>query len=687
MVAIATVSCHSASSCKIRGSYSWEDGLKQSLVVVGGGVRPDLTVDVVDKPRKMIRSGDTGGRKGKMTNCHTCNVCVKDVKLSKNLDTASTVDSIEKLPETPVIHNIYGRGRTSVRRKKFWTGSNVDSYDSSMDYGGSEESSHDEEAVELSDQSQVSSQQRKQYHSPHTPKHNSFIAISLELSPFHQQTTLQAVTPRTGRDRTAMVPTPPSGRQATLQVTPRISRTVIPAMSRLNSKMSGNYNSQEYPYTLVRSGVGGAAHDIAASGSAEDSSGMAVKNAAVATRNDTKLRSILNSTSPFPRSPRLSSLGSDRGGGGQAIPEFSLWKKKWPGNDGRKQNHKTPSNFASALLNNSPTATLGGGEAAVFLKATSSCNSLLSSEQSLHNLGDNFYQFPGEQYVCSSSSSSRPINPYATRASPSPQHHNVFSSSHTGEGGGDSIFGSTSNIMTISKNPSSFTLPHSGDGVNEKSLQQQNIPIISSGGGGSSSSNSLDARINRDSNVQHQEMISHLLPDVSDGTNAECSSPNRNLSWESFLNKHQAAQDGLESNSTHSQRPRHHHTTSEDLVKSQRLGKCDDALPWIDTGATKTRRSESSICIDKGRLSLDRSNIGFGSPITALLEAFHRNQTTTNSMMNETVGVHPETTAESQRKVRSSTAGFRGRSNERQKMNTHRRVSRYVVLYSACSTS
>ncbi len=645
---------------------------------------PDLTVDVMDKPRKMIQSDDNGDRKGKMTNS---NICVQDVKLStKNLESASTVESIEKLPETPVMHNIHGRGHEAVRPKKFWTGSNVDGCDSSMDNGGSEESLYDEETVGLSDQSQVPSQRPKQYYFPHTPQHNSFIDRSPKLSPFHQQTTLQAATPRAGGDgETAMVPTPPRDRQATLQITPRISRTVIPAMSRLKSQMSGKFNLQEYSYTPVRSG---GAHDAAASGSAEDSSGMAVKNATVATRNDTKLRSILNSTNPACRSPRLSSLGSDRSGGGQAIPEFSLWKKQWPGNDARKQNHKPPLNFTSALLNNSPTATLGS-EAAVSLKATSSSNSLLSPEQSLYHLGDNFYQFSGEQCVSSSASSSRPLNPYATHAAPPPQqHHHVLTPASAGEGGGgDSIFSSTSNIMraTLENSSSFFALPPSGDGVSKKPLQQQNIPTTSNGGSGSSR-NGLDVCINRDSNVQHQEMISHLLPDVSNGTNAECPSPNNRLSWASFLNKHQAAQDDLESSSTYSQRPTyHHHTESEDLVKSRRLGKFDDALPWIDTDAAKTRKSKSISCIDKRSLFLDRSNNGFGSPITSLPEMLQCNQTTTNSVMNEAVGVHPETT-ENQRKVRSSTAGFRGRSNERQKMNARRRISRYVVLYSACST-
>ncbi len=143
----------------MRGSYSRADnGMKQSLF--GGGMRgPGLTVDIMDKRPKLIGSENFGKEKAGVYNC------AHDVKpILSNPDTTSTVDSLERLPDTPVMHSIHARGRKAVRPTKFWTGSNADDRFDSLEFEKGreeEEPSSEEETRQISYQNQVSQQQPK----------------------------------------------------------------------------------------------------------------------------------------------------------------------------------------------------------------------------------------------------------------------------------------------------------------------------------------------------------------------------------------------------------------------------------------------------------------------------------------------------------------------------------------------
>ncbi len=525
------------------------------------------------------------------------------------------------------------------------------------------------------DQSPSQSHRLKQYCSPRVPKRSS----NPDLPPVDMEPFQVVTTPRSRGDAAAIaihIPTPPPSinRQATFEVTPRISRTVIPARCRRNNLASEESMTPEKSYTIVGSGSGGgAAHDAAASGSAK---------AAKAARNDTKLRNILNSTLPVPRSPRLSSFGSDRGGG-PAITEFPLWKKKGLGNDVRMQNHKAPSNLASALSIKTPTIpTLGGSKApvrSISLPAGLSINSKIPSDQSL---GNHSRPFSGEQSGRPPPSSSRPLNPYATRTSPHPQkHENVFSFSNMGESRSDGMF--TAPLRTI---PTSFFgLSSSEEVFNKKPLEQKNV-LTAPSGGGVSSKNSLDVIISTDGgNFQSQEFVSPLRPGRTISSNDEPLSLNiGDSSWLTFLNKHQAMQDGLDSSS--SPRPGyHHHKSKSDGVA---VASSPISQSWMDTDSPKTWKTKSCFHIDRTGLYPEESKASFASPINSLPTMPGYNQANPSSNKNETFGVHSETIAENHRKVFSNnTTGFREKPNERQRTSAvHRRVSRYVVLYSDYST-
>ncbi len=566
-------------------------------------------------------------------------------------DNRSTVDSLEKQPDTPIVHCIHGRGRKAVRPTKFWTRPKMDSYKSLRSGEGSEEdfSLSEEETGQLSHQSPVSSPHPKQNLSSLTSSHYSHIA-----------TTPQRL---------------PCDPQSTLQVTPRVSRDVIPVLSQFrNGQVHGKFHSPKYLFPSVRSN---GAHDAAPSGS-EDSRTVA-KNTAAATRNDKKLWSILNSTWQASRSP-MSSLGSDRGGG-QAIPEFSLWKKKWPGkNDVRKQNHKPSSTRLSTIATSFQTAPPALDEGATTLKSSSLSNQSPFSND--HPFSDSSHLSAGETHVQhSKSSSSCSPNPFATHAAP-PQNHHVSSLS----GEGDGLSSSTPYTLVANSSRSCFATPSPPCSSGVMKLAQNNASICNGGG-----SSGLNVRMCRDSNIYQETTISHWPSDVSSNSaNCHMSSSPNDFRWPwSPLKKDRSVQGLWNSNNTHGQGPRQHQKSEEKRKSRQHLGRSDDVLPRkLDKEGGYHHRNSKSHSGAIGRDSFKYRSCGgaFSSPIMS--SSSKSVQGGNNSMMNEAMEIRAPRPIETQWKDHSTV--FQGRSNESsQKKIPHRRgasMSRCVHdyrLYSA----
>ncbi len=511
-----------------------DNGMKQNPF--GDEMVPGLAVDTIDKPWRVVCSCENGKAGGAL--------CTHDVKLSStNPDSRPRVDPVDKLPDTPIVHCIHGRGLKAVRPTKFWTPPKMDNY---MSVGSSEgreaefSSLSSEDTGISSDRSHVSSQHQKQ----------NLSSVTSSQSCSHSATTPQL---------------PLCDSQSTLQTTPRVSREVIPVMAQARSgQVRGKfYSPRKYSFTSLSKSNSGAHHAIA---SVPEDSGSIAKSTSAATRNDRKLRNILNCTWQASRSSPLSSLGSDRGGGGgQAVPEFLLWKKKWSRkNDVRKQNHKSSSTRLSTIA---------------------------ISSQNSPSLDEGATPFKPSAPSSMSSSSN---NPFTTHATPAQDHHVVPAFS----GKGDSL-SSSSAPYTFKGN--SFSRPccagPSPPRINGMmKLAQNNASSIYNSVGGSF----FDVRMSRDSssNIYQETTIgSQLPPEVSSNSNSTSghfSSSSSEYRWPwSPLKKDQSSVQDFGSNSssnntnTHGQGPqqqqqqqkseekrnlrqqRHHATISADAVPKE----------------------------------------------------------------------------------------------------------------------